>query len=142
MMLISYSSGVALALAVSAYAMRIGLDRDRAFYPTILIVTASFYALFAVMGGGGRTLIEESLIAALFLLVATMGFKRNAWLVVAAFAAHGLLDVFHGSVVSNSGVPSWWPPFCLSYDLAAAGFLAWTLHRSPHLVKPRIQALP
>jgi hypothetical protein len=135
-MLIAYLIGFVLALAVSVYAMLIGLDRDRAFYPTVLIVIAFYYVLFAVMGGEVRTLIEESLIAGCFLLVATMGFKRSSWLIVVALAAHGLLDVVHGSVVSNGGVPPWWPAFCMTYDITAAAFLAWTLHRSPSLARP------
>jgi hypothetical protein len=33
----------------------------------------------------------------------------------------------HGTVISNSGVPGWWPAFCLTYDVTAAGYLAWLL---------------
>jgi hypothetical protein len=141
-MLLPYVIGIVLALAFSAYAKLIGFDRDRAFYPTVVIVVALYYVLFAVMGGDTRTLIEESLITAVFLLVATVGFKRNSWLVAVALAAHGLLDLIHGSVVSNGGVPSWWPAFCMSYDVTAAAFLAWTLHQSPSLAKPRNQTRP
>jgi hypothetical protein len=39
-----------LALAVGGLATVSGLDRDRAFYPTVTIVVASYYALFAVLG--------------------------------------------------------------------------------------------
>ncbi|HEV7705177.1 MAG TPA: hypothetical protein VGO46_12835 [Gemmatimonadaceae bacterium] len=139
-MIIACSIGLALALAVSVFAMRIGLDRDRAFYPSVLLVVASYYLLFAVMGGDRRALIEESIIVALFVVAAAVGFKRNSWLVVVGLAAHGVMDSFHGSVVSNGGVPGWWPAFCMTYDLAAAAFLAWTLHRSPALAKPRREA--
>ena len=53
--------GAFLALAVGALlGTGVGLDRDRAFYPTVLIVVASYYALFAVMGGTVRTLMVES----------------------------------------------------------------------------------
>ena len=135
--LIPYLSGIVLALAISAFALLIGLDRDRAFYPTVLVVVASYYVLFAVMGGATRALFVESLIATVFLVVASLGFTRNSWLVVAALAAHGLLDLCHGSVVSNPGVPPWWPAFCMTYDLSAAAFLAWTLLRTPLLSKPR-----
>jgi len=141
-MLLPYLVGIALALAVSAYAMLIGLDRDRAFYATVVIVVALYYVLFAVMGGDARTLIEESVITLCFLIVATVGFKRNSWLVAVALAAHGLLDLIHGSVVSNGGVPPWWPAFCMSYDVTAAAFLAWTLRRSPALAKPGNQTRP
>ena len=53
--------GVILSVAVAAFASAVSLDRERAFYPTVLIVIASFYALFAVMGASTRTLIIESI---------------------------------------------------------------------------------
>jgi hypothetical protein len=139
-MLLAYCSGAVLALAVSAYAMLSGLDRGRAFYTTLVLVVASYYVLFAVVGGDVRALVEESAIAAIFLAVATMGFKRSSWVIAAALAAHGALDLIHGSVVSNDGVPKWWPAFCMTYDLTAAAFLAWTLYRAPSLAKPQWQA--
>ena len=43
--------GALLAFAVALFATITRLDRDRAFYPTVTIVIASYYALFAVMGG-------------------------------------------------------------------------------------------
>jgi hypothetical protein len=112
---------------VSGIATLIGLDRDRAFYPTLVVVIASYYVLFAVMGGSGHALVVETLVMAGFLLVAVIGFKKNLWLVVAALAAHGVFDFFHGRVVANPGVPAWWPAFCLTYDVTAAAFLAWLL---------------
>jgi hypothetical protein len=66
-----------LTLAVAAFAAVIGFDRERAFYPTVLIVIASYYVLFAAMGGSGRTAIIESLFAGVFLLFAVFGFESN-----------------------------------------------------------------
>jgi len=43
--------GAVLALLVGLSATFIGLDRDRAFYPTVMAVIATYYGLFAVMGG-------------------------------------------------------------------------------------------
>jgi hypothetical protein len=37
-----YLAGIVLALTVSGLATLIGLDRDRAFYPTVLLVIASY----------------------------------------------------------------------------------------------------
>jgi hypothetical protein len=105
----------------------VGLDRERGFYPTVTIVIASYYALFAVMGASTQTLVLESLVATAFLSAAVLGFRSSLWLVVGALAAHGILDLIHGRVISNPGVPSWWPHFCLTYDVAAAGYLAWLL---------------
>ena len=51
-----YLIGVILTLAVAAFAAVVGFDRERAFYPTVLIVIASYYALFAVrMSSPGTT---------------------------------------------------------------------------------------
>ena len=128
----AYLIGIVLALAVSAYATALELDRDRAFYPTLLIVIAAYYVLFAAMGGSGRVMVVESLIMAVFVVAASLGFRGGSlWLVVAGLAAHGVQDLFHARLVTNPGVPAWWPAFCLTYDLAAAGYLAWRLTRDP-----------
>jgi hypothetical protein len=123
----AYVIGIVLALAVSTYATALRLDRDRAFYPTLLIAIASLYVLFAAMAGSCRAVVVESLLAAVFVAAASLGFRRSLWLVAAALAAHGAQDLFHARLVVNPGVPAWWPAFCSSYDLAAAGYLAWRL---------------
>ena len=120
-----YGVGVAVALIVSGFARLSGLDRDRAFYPTVLVVVGSYYVLFAVMGGSMRALAIESMVMIAFALVAVAGLKRSLWLVAAGLAAHGVFDFFHGYVVHNPGVPEWWPAFCGAYDVAAAAILAW-----------------
>ena len=130
----AYVIGIVLALAVSTYATLLQLDRDRAFYPTVLIVIAAYYVLFAAMGGSGRVMIIELLVAAVFVVAASLGFRRSLWLVVVALAAHGVQDFFHARLVANPGVPAWWPAFCGTYDVVAAGYLAWRLTR--HQVRP------
>jgi hypothetical protein len=124
--------GALLAFAVGLLATGSGLDRDRAFYPVVTIVIASYYALFAVMGASTHTLVLESLVGAVFLAAAVSGFRLSLWIVVVALAAHGIFDLSHGTVISNPGVPSWWPEFCLTYDVTAAAYLAWLL-RSGHI---------
>jgi hypothetical protein len=126
-----YGIGITLALAVSVYATALRLDRDRAFYPTVLVVIAFYYVLFAAMGGSGRVMIVEVVIAGVFVVLASLGFRRSLWLVVVGLAGHGVMDLFHARLVANPGVPVWWPPFCMTYDLAAAGYLAWRLTREP-----------
>lgn len=121
--------GTLLALAVGILGTSQGLDRDRAFYPTVTIVVASYYALFAVMGGSNEALVIESLVGAVFLAVAVAGFRSSLWLVVAALLAHGIFDFFRGAAITNPGVPAYWPPFCFAYDVTAAGYLAWMLKR-------------
>lgn len=116
--------GFILALAVAAFATGIGLDKDRAFYPTVLMVIASYYVLFAVMGSAERFLVPEAVPMAAFIAIAAAGFKRNLWLVVAGFAIHAMFDFTHARIIANPGVPAFWPGFCLSYDLTASVCLA------------------
>ena len=119
--------GALLALSVGLFATGVGLDRDRAFYPVVMIVIALLYSLFAVMGASTHALILEALIGALFIAAAATGFRWSLWIVAVALAAHGIFDLTHTSLISNPGVPDWWPEFCLSYDVTAAAYLAWLL---------------
>jgi hypothetical protein len=95
-----------------------------------MIVIASYYALFAVMGGSVHALMVESIVIVAFLAASIASFRTSLWLVVAALAAHGLFDFIHGQLLTNPGVPTWWPRFCLSFDVVAAAYLAWLLSRS------------
>jgi len=127
---LAYLIGVVLALTVSGGATLFHLDRDRAFYPTAMVVIASYYALFAVMGGSSHALGVEVIVITAFCAAAIAGFKYSLWLVVAALAMHGLFDAFHDQLITNPGVPGWWPQFCLAYDVVAAAYLAYLLLRS------------
>ena len=126
-----YLIGVVLALVVCAGAMLTGFDRDRVFYPTLVVVVAHYYILFAVMGDSTSALVSESLVACAFLALAVAGFKKNSWLIVAGLVGHGVFDFFHHLFIQNPGVPVWWPGFCLSFDVLAGGFLAVVLLRRP-----------
>ncbi|AHG89387.1 hypothetical protein J421_1850 [Gemmatirosa kalamazoonensis] len=125
-----YVLGIVLALAVGVYATAMRFDRDRVLYPTLLIVFGSYYVLFAILGGSAGAIVIESLITGVFAVVATVGFRRNLWLVVAGLVAHGAMDLVHGHLVANPGVPAWWPAWCMSYDVVAGAYLAWRLART------------
>jgi hypothetical protein len=119
--------GAVLALAVGVFATASGMDRDRAFYSAVTIVVASYYVLFAAMANSTPALLIESLVAGGFVVLAVAGFRSSLWIVAGALAGHGLLDLVHGTIITNPGVPSWWPGFCSTYDVAAAAYLAWRL---------------
>ena len=126
-----YVIGIVLSVGVALFARYVGLDRDRAFYPTVVIVVALYYVLFAAMSGSMQTVLLESVVMIVFAIAAVVGFKSSAWIVVAALAGHGVFDAFHGYVLENSGEPVWWPAFCGAYDLGAAAILAWLIQRRP-----------
>lgn len=119
-----YAVGLVVALLVYLFAKSVGFDRDRSFYPTVLVIIASYYVLFAVMGGSTRSLVLELVGMGVFMVLAVIGFRRNLWLVVVAIGAHGVFDLFHARLVDNPGVPNWWPAFCMSADVGIAALLA------------------
>lgn len=119
--------GIVLAFCIGAFGSLVRLDRDRAFYPTIMIVIALLYALFAAIGGSTRALALEAIPISAFVLASVLGFKRSLWFVVGALVAHGMFDAVHGHLISNPGVPAWWPAFCLAYDVVAGLYLAWLI---------------
>ena len=124
-----YLVGVMLGLGVGALGALAGLDRDRAFYPTALIVIAAYYVLFAAMGASGSVLAIEIAVGIGFSLAALVGFKKNMWLVAAAIAGHGIFDFIHPVLYANPGMPVWWPGFCGSVDVVLGAWLALRLYQ-------------
>ena len=68
--------GLVLAPLVAAFARLVGLDRDRAFYPVVLIVVGHYYVLFATMAGGAGLGIELAGLA-LFVALAVLGVRYS-----------------------------------------------------------------
>jgi len=139
---VEYAIGLILGLAVAGSAAMIGFDRDRAFYPTVLFVIASYYVLFAVMGASGRTLVAEIVVASVFFLLAVVGFRTTLWIVAAATVGHGVFDFAHHWFIENPGVPHWWPGFCLAFDVSLGAVLAVRLLRHSILPMFRRRAIP
>jgi len=129
-----YLIGLILSLVVAGLATVVGFDRERAFYPTVMIVIASYYVLFAAMEASRRTLVIEIVVAGGFLLIAVLGFRRSLWLIVAALVGHGIFDFVHHLFIDNPGMPHWWPGFCLAFDALLGAFLAMRLIRHPERV--------
>jgi hypothetical protein len=124
---VSLFIGATLALVVGLLARLSSFDRDRAFYPTVLLIVAHYYLLFGIVSGSHDSLLGEFMVFVPFLVASFAGFKWTPWFVVVGLGGHGVLDLFHSHVVTNPGVPVWWPDFCLAYDVVAAGLLATLL---------------
>jgi hypothetical protein len=120
-----YVIGIVAATVVGLFGTAVGFDKERGFYPVVLIVIATLYLLFAAIAGSTASLVAETIPALVFVMLAVLGFRKQApWLVVAGLALHGVFDFFHHTLIVNPGVPSWWPGWCLSYDVVAAAYLA------------------
>jgi hypothetical protein len=121
--------GIGLAPVVVLLGRWSGLDRDRAMYPITLIVIAAYYVLFATMGGA-QALPAELIAATVFIVVAIVGFRTSLWWVAAGIAGHGLFDfVVHPRLITNPGMPVFWPAFCGSIDVALGVLVALLLLR-------------
>jgi len=131
-----YYIGVSIGLAVAIFAKLVGFDRGRSFYPTVLIVVAFYYPLFATLGASETVLEIEVAIALGFSLLAALGFKRSMWLVAASIAGHGAFDLLRPSWIENPGVPLWWPGFCASADLILGAWLAAFLWKETAAIRP------
>ncbi len=124
-----YAVGVILGIVVGIFSSVVGLDRDRALYPAILVVIASYYCLFAVLGGSSTALVSEIIAALVFVVIAAVGFRTNLWLVAAGTVGHGVFDIFHHLIIDNAGLPTWWPMFCMSIDVVLGAYAAFMLAR-------------
>lgn len=83
---------------------------------------AAIYIGFAVADGRPKVIAVESAVAAAFFVLAAAGVTGSAWLIVAAYAAHGIKDLWQQRTQFVSGT-RWWPPFCATVDLLVAAIL-------------------
>lgn len=115
--------GIGLAIALALFARLTNFDKDRSFYPTVLIVIASYYVLFAFMAE--EAILTELVAATAFSLIALTGAFRWAPLVGLGIMLHGVFDLIHHQLIANSGVPEWWPAFCGGVDIVLG---TWVLY--------------
>jgi hypothetical protein len=74
-MFLPFVIGIVASAGVALFARNVRLDRDRAFYPTLMIVIALYYVLFAVMTGSMQTVLAESVVMLVFAAAAVAGFQ-------------------------------------------------------------------
>ncbi len=113
-----------MGLGIGIFATVVGLDRDRALYPTALIVIASYYCLYAIIGNSNSALVSETVVGVIFVAIAVVGFRTNLWIATAGIIGHGIFDMFHHIIIENPGLPSFWPGFCMSIDIVIGIYLA------------------
>lgn len=128
-----YLIGLVLLLAVVAAVNVIGFDRDRSYYPVLMVVIAAYYVLFAAMPSG-QAIIAETVVAIGFCALAVLGFKKNLWFAAGAITGHGVFDLVHHLFIYNPGVPPWWPGFCFTADVVLGAALAVQLMK--HNARP------
>ena len=125
--MIAFITGVGLAVVLAVFGKLTGYEKDRSFFPTLLIVIASYYLLFAILDGSVSTILIEIAIASFFIVLAIWGSYRFPLIVGAGIALHGIFDFMYGHLYVNNGVPVWWPAFCAGIDIP---FGLWIMYLS------------
>ena len=69
--------GAVLAFTVGLLGTVVGMDRDRAFYAVAMMVIASCYVLFALIGASTRILLLELVAGAAFIAASVAGFRTS-----------------------------------------------------------------
>ncbi|MGY1727964.1 hypothetical protein ACI79J_13430 [Geodermatophilus sp. SYSU D01062] len=105
---------------------------DATVYALGIVLIAAVYIGFGVADGRGRVVAVETVVAAVFVVVAAAGVTGSAWLLVAGLAGHALKDLWQHRTgfVANT---RWWPPFCAAVDVVAAALIAVLIVADVHL---------
>ncbi len=122
-MQLAFLVGLCMGAAIALLAHALKFDRDRSFYPTVLIVIASYYVLFAFVTQ--RSIGIEIVLFTLFVMVAVAGYLFRAWIVGLGLVLHGLFDAWHWFWPASTGIPHWWPGFCLGADIVFGAVALW-----------------
>lgn len=95
-------------------------------YALELAIIAAVYVGFGVADGRPKVIAVESVVAAMFAVVAASAVTASAWVLVAGFIGHGAKDLWQHRTqyVANT---HWWPPFCVAVDVVVALALAVVL---------------
>jgi hypothetical protein len=96
---------------------------DATVYSLGLALIAAVYIGFAVADGRSTVIAVETVVAAVFVVIAAVAVTGPAWLLVAGLAGHGLKDLWQHRTGFVAGT-RWWPPFCATVDFVAAGIIA------------------
>lgn len=116
-------TGIVLAIAIVWTARLSGFEKDRSFYPVLLIVIAFYYVLFSFQSYQIYQVLFEAIIAFSFAALALWGHHKNLVIVGFALILHGIYDLFHGIIPLSTSAPEWWPLFCFGVDVVLGFFL-------------------
>lgn len=129
-----FLAGVVIVLAFIVFSHALGLHRERALYPMVLLVIALAYVLLAASDDAFGQAMVEAVIASGFLVAAAAGYRGSLWWIVIALISHAAFDVAHAMLWPTAAIPDWYAGFCIAADGALA------LHLSFLLVTRRVVA--
>jgi len=121
-MIVPFVIGIVLTIGLLSVSWITGLYRERGVYVVTLIAIAFFYIVFALEHGDTTVVIVNTIVAALFVVLALFGYMRSLMLVALGLILHGVFDGVY-LLSSTNPSPEWWGPFCFAVDIALGTFL-------------------
>ena len=109
--------GIVLGVIMVFAAKVTGFEKDRSFYPVVLIVIALYYVLFAFLSYDKVEILFEIAMALLFSALAVWGHHKGLKIVAVGLILHGIYDLSQGNIPFSADPPEWWPLFCLGIDV-------------------------
>jgi hypothetical protein len=122
-------AAVGLALAVVMLAPLLFLTKRMGlqFLAVQIAFIGAIYFGFGIAEGTVRSLLTEFLVAGVFLAVGAVALWADSPLVLAiGYGAHAVWDAVHHPRAVTTEVRSWYPPFCIVFDVVVVAFiLVW-----------------
>ena len=129
MNLFALIAGIIVAIVVVIHFRKTKLERKVWVYPLLIATFPVYYWIFAIYASDMQALYKEILVGFVFIGMAVWAIKvnRKLGLILLALACilHGVYDVVHDNLFTNSGVPSWWPELCGSIDVLIGMYLLY-----------------
>lgn len=108
---------------------------ERWLYSLSLLTLPVIYAFFALQAGDQAVGVKEMIYGIPYViagLVFAFVSVRNSAIVVGVFwLLHGLYDLTHSQLITNTAVPGWYPVFCFVVDAVIGLYLLWLSRRVP-----------
>lgn len=129
---------IAVTLGILLGLMTIGISRQLHWenwaYSACLILLPLIYMFFGLFADGEAVILTEFLFGIPYFVAGILcikyGFKRSGYVVAVLWLLHGLYDMNHAILFTNSGVPSWYPVFCAGVDIVVGLYLLVETFRS------------
>ncbi|WP_424195215.1 hypothetical protein ACMYR3_05325 [Ampullimonas aquatilis] len=105
-------------------------------YSIGLLTLPGLYAFFALQAGEPAVGVKEMIYGIPYviagLIFALVRMRQSAIVVAVFWILHGLYDLIHSQLITNVGVPDWYPVFCFSVDMVIGSYLLWLSRRIPN----------
>jgi hypothetical protein len=108
---------------------------ERWLYSLGLLTLPSIYAFFALQAGEQAVGVKEMIYGVPYvvagLVFAFVSVRQSAVVVAIFWLLHGVYDLVHSRLITNAGVPGWYPIFCFVVDVVIGSYLLWLSRRVP-----------